>query len=42
MDRDNGLLGKGFVRFDMRLPDRMTVRMASNDGKEPMIAGTEI
>ena len=26
MDEQNGLLGRGFVRFDMRLPDHMTVR----------------
>lgn len=26
MDADNGLLSKGFNRFDMRLPDRMVVR----------------
>ena len=28
LDRTSGLLGKGFVRFDLRLPGRMTVRVA--------------
>lgn len=32
MDRETGLLEKGFIRFDMRLPDRMVVRVSSEPG----------
>jgi len=29
LDRAHGLLGKGFARFDLRLPGRMTVRVGT-------------
>lgn len=32
MDQDNGLLQRGFARFDMRLPDRMIVRVSGEPG----------
>ena len=32
MDRETGLLEKGFIRFDMRLPDRMVVRVSGEPG----------
>ena len=36
MDEQNGLLGKGFARFDMRLPDRMTVRVSGETGVQAL------
>jgi cell division protein FtsQ len=35
MDSDNGLLGQGFSRFDMRLPDRMVVRTGAKIEQPP-------
>ena len=32
LDRETGLLEKGFIRFDMRLPDRMVVRVTGEPG----------
>ena len=32
LDRSNGLLARGFARFDMRLPGKMTVRVAGEPG----------
>lgn len=32
MERETGLLEKGFIRFDMRLPDRMVVRVSGEPG----------
>lgn len=32
LDRTNGLLARGFARFDMRLPGKMTVRVAGDPG----------
>jgi len=34
MDATARLLGQGFVRFDMRLPDRFVVRVSKEPGKE--------
>jgi len=50
IDRDSGLVDKGFTRFDMRLADRLTVRISQNDKKppvarkntQPATGGTEI
>jgi len=50
IDRDSGLVDKGFTRFDMRLADRLTVRISQNDKKptvaskttQPAAGGTEI
>ena len=50
IDRDSGLVDKGFSRFDMRLADRLTVRISQNDKKptvaqpttQPAVGGTEI
>lgn len=33
IDRDSGLVDKGFARFDMRLADRLTVRISHNEQK---------
>ena len=35
IDRTSGLLGKGFARFDMRLPGRITVRVGSATAPAP-------
>jgi hypothetical protein len=37
MDKANGLLGRGLVRVDLRLPGKMIVRLP----KVPEPAGTE-
>jgi cell division protein FtsQ len=46
IDRDTGLVAKGFSRFDMRLADRLTVRITKPDGedspREKPTTGTEI
>ncbi len=43
MEEANGLLGRGFARFDMRLPDRMTVRVSGEPGVQALpYTGTEI
>lgn len=45
MEQDNGLLGRGFVRFDLRLPDRMVVRTSAEPGAQAQalpVTGTEI
>jgi cell division protein FtsQ len=43
MEQDNGLLDRGFVRFDLRLPDRMVVRTSSEPGAQALpYTGTEI
>jgi cell division protein FtsQ len=43
MEQDNGLLGRGFVRFDLRLPDRMVVRTSAEPGAQALpFTGTEI
>lgn len=43
MEQENGLLQKGFVRFDMRLPDRMVVRVSGEPGAQALpMSGTEI
>lgn len=42
-EQDNGLLDRGFVRFDLRLPDRMVVRTSGEPGARALPhAGTEI
>ncbi len=40
IDRDSGLVDKGFTRFDMRLADRLTVRISQNDKKPPVAPKT--
>jgi cell division protein FtsQ len=35
LNRQNPLLDKGFARFDMRLPGRMTVRVRADAGATP-------
>ena len=35
LDRAHGLLGKGFARFDLRLPGRMTVRVGTATAPPP-------
>ncbi len=35
MDRQTPLLGRGFVRFDLRVPDRMVVRVETETGELP-------
>lgn len=43
MEQDNGLLDRGFVRFDLRLPDRMVVRTSAEPGAQALpFTGTEI
>jgi len=43
MEQDNGLLDRGFVRFDLRLPDRMVVRTTAEPGGQALpYTGTEI
>jgi cell division protein FtsQ len=43
MEQDNGLLDRGFVRFDLRLPDRMVVRISGEPGAQALpYVGTEI
>ncbi len=46
MEREGGLLDRGFARFDMRLPDRMVVRVTNEPGSNAVKAlptsGTEI
>ncbi len=46
MEREGGLLERGFARFDMRLPDRMVVRVTNEPGGNAVRAlpasGTEI
>ncbi len=37
LDRSGGLLGKGFARFDMRLPGRITVRTGSATAAVPPV-----
>jgi cell division protein FtsQ len=37
LDRSSGLLGRGIVRFDLRIPDKMIVRLARAPG-EPVAA----
>lgn len=38
LDKSNGLLGRGIVRFDMRDPKKMVVRLPRTPG-EPIVAG---
>ena len=33
MDRSSGLLGRGILRFDLRLPGKMTVRLPRAPGE---------
>jgi cell division protein FtsQ len=33
MDRESGLLGRGIVRFDLRVPDKMIVRLPRSPGE---------
>lgn len=33
MDKSAGLLGRGIIRFDLRLPDKMTVQLPSTPGE---------
>ena len=33
MDRSSGLLGRGLLRFDMRIPGKMIVRAAARAGR---------
>lgn len=43
MEEANGLLDRGFVRFDLRLPDRMVVRISGEPGAQALpYVGTEI
>ena len=43
MEQDSGLLDRGFVRFDLRLPDRMVVRISGEPGAQALpYVGTEI
>ncbi len=43
MEQANGLLDKGFVRFDLRIPDRMVVRTSAEPGAQALPqTGTEI
>lgn len=43
MEQDTGLLERGFARFDMRLPDRMIVRVSGEPGAQAFPkTGTEI
>ncbi len=44
LDAATGLLKRGFVRFDMRLPDKMVVRVSKEPGKEivPLDGTTKI
>jgi cell division protein FtsQ len=44
IDRDSGLVAKGFSRFDMRLADRLTVRISRDNEKSEALQkpGTEI
>ncbi len=43
IDRDSGLVDKGFSRFDLRLPDKMVVRVAGkNESVKLPKLGTEI
>ena len=43
MEQDSGLLDRGFVRFDLRLPDRMVVRTSAEPGAQALpLTGTEI
>jgi cell division protein FtsQ len=35
LDRDTPLLGRGFRRFDLRVPDRMIVRVETETGELP-------
>lgn len=43
MEQANGLLDRGFVRFDLRLPDRMVVRISGEPGAQALpFVGTEI
>ncbi len=43
MEQENGLLDRGFVRFDLRLPDRMVVRISGEPGAQALpLTGTEI
>ena len=39
LDRNNGLLGRGVVRFDLRIPGQMTVRLPRKPGES--IAGEQ-
>jgi cell division protein FtsQ len=36
MDKSAGLLGRGMIRFDLRIPDRMTVQLPRKPG-EPIV-----
>ena len=36
MDKSAGLLGRGIVRFDLRIPGKMTVRLPRDPG-EPIV-----
>jgi cell division protein FtsQ len=43
MEQANGLLDRGFVRFDLRLPDKMVVRISNEPGAQALpYTGTEI
>ena len=43
IDQENGLLEKGFARFDFRIPDRMVVRISGEPGAKALpYTGTEI
>jgi cell division protein FtsQ len=39
VDKSSGLLGRGIVRFDLRVPDKMIVRLPRAPG-EPIVPGT--
>ncbi len=36
MDKSAGLLGRGILRFDLRIPGKMTVRLPREPG-EPIV-----
>jgi cell division protein FtsQ len=38
LDKSSGLLGRGIVRFDLRVPDKMIVRLPRSPG-EPIVPG---
>jgi cell division protein FtsQ len=40
LDKSAGLLGRGIVRFDLRVPDKMIVRLPRAPG-EPIVPGAQ-
>jgi cell division protein FtsQ len=41
LDKSTGLLGRGLLRFDLRLPGKMIVRLPQAPGDEPPAATTQ-